>query len=77
MTLQELLGISLPIIQAPMAGPVLADMVVAVSEAGGLGFLGPAGALLSGSGHGTSCGVYQALSVNSGSQGSMPAPGFE
>ena len=35
----ELLGIELPIIQAPMAGPVLADMVIAVSEAGGLGSL--------------------------------------
>ncbi|WP_234891173.1 nitronate monooxygenase [Agrobacterium vitis] len=32
-------GIELPIILAPMAGPVLADMVIAVSEAGGLGCL--------------------------------------
>jgi len=35
----ELFGIQLPIIQAPMAGPALSDMVVAVSEAGGLGSL--------------------------------------
>jgi nitronate monooxygenase len=36
---QDLLGIELPIIQAPMAGSGLSDMVVAVSEAGGLGSL--------------------------------------
>jgi nitronate monooxygenase len=35
----DLFGIQLPIIQAPMAGPVLSDMVIAVSEAGGLGSL--------------------------------------
>lgn len=35
----DLLGIELPIVQAPMAGPVFADMVVAVAEAGGLGSL--------------------------------------
>jgi NAD(P)H-dependent flavin oxidoreductase YrpB (nitropropane dioxygenase family) len=35
----ELFGIQLPIIQAPMAGSVLSEMVVAVSEAGGLGSL--------------------------------------
>ena len=35
----DLLGIELPIIQAPMAGANLSDMVVAVSEAGGLGSL--------------------------------------
>lgn len=35
----DLFGIELPIILAPMAGPVLADMVIAVSEAGGLGCL--------------------------------------
>lgn len=35
----DLLGIQLPIIQAPMAGSVLSDMVVAVSEVGGLGSL--------------------------------------
>lgn len=35
----DLFGIELPIIQAPMAGPVFADMVVAVAEAGGLGSL--------------------------------------
>ena len=35
----EMIGMELPIIQAPMAGPVFADMVVAVSEAGGLGSL--------------------------------------
>ena len=33
----ELLKIQLPIIQAPMAGSVLSAMVIAVSEAGGLG----------------------------------------
>jgi len=32
-----LFGIQLPIIQAPMAGSVLSDMVVAASEAGGVG----------------------------------------
>ena len=37
--IRNLLGIELPIIQAPMAGPVLSDMVIAVSEAGGLGSL--------------------------------------
>ncbi len=36
---QDLFGIDLPIIQAPMAGPVLSEMVIAVSEAGGLGSL--------------------------------------
>src|SRR5215475_12497595 len=35
----KLSGVDLPIIQAPMAGPALSDMVVAVSEAGGLGSL--------------------------------------
>ena len=35
----KLFGIELPIIQAPMAGAALSDMVVAVSEAGGLGSL--------------------------------------
>ncbi|WP_114948699.1 NAD(P)H-dependent flavin oxidoreductase [Microvirga calopogonii] len=35
----ELFGIDLPIIQAPMAGANLSDMVIAVSEAGGLGSL--------------------------------------
>jgi nitronate monooxygenase len=35
----NLFGIELPIIQAPMAGSALSDMVVAVSEAGGLGSL--------------------------------------
>jgi nitronate monooxygenase len=35
----DLLGIELPIIQAPMAGANLSDMVIAVSEAGGLGSL--------------------------------------
>src|SRR5215469_11113986 len=35
----KLSGIDLPIIQAPMAGSALSDMVVAVSEAGGLGSL--------------------------------------
>src|SRR5215472_7805016 len=35
----NLFGIELPIIQAPMAGLAFSDMVVAVSEAGGLGSL--------------------------------------
>jgi len=35
----DLLGIELPIIQAPMAGANASDMVIAVSEAGGLGSL--------------------------------------
>jgi len=35
----DLFGIDIPIIQAPMAGPVLSEMVIAVSEAGGLGSL--------------------------------------
>lgn len=37
--IQTLFGIELPIILAPMAGPVLSDMVIAVAEAGGLGSL--------------------------------------
>jgi nitronate monooxygenase len=39
MTLQQLLGIDLPIIQAPMAGVQAGALAVAVSEAGGLGSL--------------------------------------
>jgi len=35
----DLFGIDLPILLAPMAGPVLADMAIGVSEAGGLGAL--------------------------------------
>ena len=35
----NLFRIELPIIQAPMAGSAFSDMVVAVSEAGGLGSL--------------------------------------
>src|SRR5580765_8399146 len=35
----KLCGVELPIIQAPMAGSALSDMVAAVSEAGGLGSL--------------------------------------
>jgi len=35
----DLLGVELPIIQAPMAGPVFSQMVIAVAEAGGLGSL--------------------------------------
>ena len=35
----DLFGFQLPIIQAPMAGSVFSEMVVAVSEAGGLGSL--------------------------------------
>jgi nitronate monooxygenase len=37
--LLDLLGIDLPIIQAPMAGATTPEMVIAVSEAGGLGSL--------------------------------------
>jgi nitronate monooxygenase len=37
--IQDLFGIEWPIIQAPMAGPVGSEMVIAVSEAGGLGSL--------------------------------------
>ena len=39
MTLQELLGVELPIIQAPMAGVQGSALAVAVSNAGGLGSL--------------------------------------
>lgn len=35
----DLLDLELPILQAPMAGPVESEMVIAVSEAGGLGGL--------------------------------------
>jgi len=38
-TLQALLGIELPIIQAPMAGVQDSRLAVAVSNAGGLGSL--------------------------------------
>ena len=34
--IQDLFGIELPIIQAPMAGAGLSDLAVAVAEAGGL-----------------------------------------
>jgi nitronate monooxygenase len=37
--IQDLLGIDRPILQAPMAGAGLADLAVAVAEAGGLGSL--------------------------------------
>jgi nitronate monooxygenase len=37
--LQDLFGIRIPIVQAPMAGAAFSEMVVAVSEAGGLGSL--------------------------------------
>src|SRR5690348_16648045 len=37
--IQNLFKIELPIIQAPMAGSVGSEMVIAVSEAGGLGSL--------------------------------------
>jgi nitronate monooxygenase len=37
--IQDLFGLDLPIVQAPMAGAMGADMVVAVSQAGGLGSL--------------------------------------
>ena len=36
----DLFGIDIPILQAPMAGATSPDMVIAVSEAGGLGSLG-------------------------------------
>ena len=39
MTLQNLLGIELPIVQAPMAGVQGSALAVAVSNAGGLGSL--------------------------------------
>ena len=39
MTLQTLLGVELPIIQAPMAGSQGSALAVAVSNAGGLGSL--------------------------------------
>ncbi len=39
MTLQQLVGIELPIIQAPMAGVQGSALAVAVSNAGGLGSL--------------------------------------
>src|SRR5262249_14360770 len=35
----KLAGVELPIIQAPMAGSALSEMVIAVSQAGGLGSL--------------------------------------
>jgi len=38
-TIETLFGIALPIFQAPMAGANGAEMVIAVSEAGGLGSL--------------------------------------
>ncbi len=44
MVLQELLGVALPIIQAPMAGVQGSALAAAVSNAGGLGSL--LGALL-------------------------------
>ena len=44
MTIQELLGIKLPIIQAPMAGVQGSALAIAVSDAGGLGSL-PCGML--------------------------------
>lgn len=37
--IQDLFGIDLPIVQAPMAGAGLADLAIAVAEAGGLGSL--------------------------------------
>ncbi len=37
--IQDLFGIELPIIQAPMAGAAFGDMALAVAEAGGLGSL--------------------------------------
>ena len=40
-TLCALLGIDYPIVQAPMAWVATAELVAAVSEAGGLGTIGP------------------------------------
>ncbi|MGO1003315.1 NAD(P)H-dependent flavin oxidoreductase [Lysobacter sp. CA196] len=37
--IQDLFGIELPIVQAPMAGPTLADMVIGAAQAGALGSL--------------------------------------
>jgi nitronate monooxygenase len=37
--IQNLFGIELPIIQAPMAGVAFSEMAIGVSEAGGLGSL--------------------------------------
>ncbi len=45
MTLQQLLGIEPPIIQAPMAGVQDSALALAVTDAGGLGSL-PCGELL-------------------------------
>ncbi|RYF67024.1 MAG: 2-nitropropane dioxygenase, partial [Comamonadaceae bacterium] len=39
MNIQQLFGIDLPIVQAPMAGVQAGAMAVAVSTAGGLGSL--------------------------------------
>jgi len=39
MTLQQLIGVELPIIQAPMAGVQVSALTIAVSSAGGLGSL--------------------------------------
>jgi nitronate monooxygenase len=39
MTLEELFGVELPIIQAPMAGVQGSALAIAVSNAGGLGSL--------------------------------------
>lgn len=39
MTLQQLLGVQFPIIQAPMAGSQASELAIAVSNAGGLGSL--------------------------------------
>jgi nitronate monooxygenase len=39
MTLQELIGIELPVVQAPMAGVQASALAIAVSNAGGLGSL--------------------------------------
>jgi nitronate monooxygenase len=36
---QDLVGIDLPILLAPMAGPATAELAIAVAEAGGLGSL--------------------------------------
>ena len=39
MSLQQLLGVELPVIQAPMAGAHVSPLAIAVCQAGGLGSL--------------------------------------
>lgn len=63
MTLQQLLGIELPIIQAPMAGVQGSAMAVAVCNAGGLGSL--PGAMLSAEALGTELAAIKAQTSRS------------